>query len=103
MQQYGTLRQIWPVRPLPVNELLNKYQGCVWYKGDISLAYHGLVGTFQLGTTRRKKLNIPTRSIIISGMNCENKEERRESTLQILKKCRHWGGNSISFCIVWFE
>ena len=56
MQQDGTLVNMWPVRPLQVNDLLNKRQGYLCYQYDISLAENRLVGSFQFGTTGIKKL-----------------------------------------------
>ena len=59
MQQDGTLVKMWPVRPLLLNEFLKKRRGYVWYQDYVSLAEHSLVGTFQFGTTGRKKLKYP--------------------------------------------
>ena len=59
MKKDGTLGKMFPVIPLRVNSFLQKYQTYVWYQYDISLANHRLVGTFQFGTTGRKKLKYP--------------------------------------------
>ena len=56
MQQDGTLGNMWPGRPLRVDEFLEKLQGYVWYQDDISLAEHRLAGTFQFVTKGRNKL-----------------------------------------------
>ena len=59
MQQDSTLRNMCPVRPLQVDEFLNKSQGCFWCQYDISLAEHRLVGPFQFLTTGSNKLKYP--------------------------------------------
>ena len=59
MHQDRTLGNMLPVRPLRVNDFLNKRQGYVWYQDDISVADNRLVGTFQFGTTGRKILKYP--------------------------------------------
>ena len=51
MQHDGTLGKMWPVIPLKVNNLLNKYQGYVWYQDGIHLDEYSMVGTFQFDTT----------------------------------------------------
>ena len=56
IQKDNTIIKMFSVRTLQVNEILKKIWVCVWYQDDIYLAYHILVGTFQLGTTVRKKL-----------------------------------------------
>ena len=60
MQQDGTLENVWPVRPLRLNEFLEKHQGYVWYQDDISLVYKSLVGPFQFVTTGKNKLKYPS-------------------------------------------
>ena len=55
MQQDGTLGKMYLVKPLRVDDLINKHQVCVWYQYDISLADHSLVGTFQFGKTGQNK------------------------------------------------
>ena len=57
--QDGNLVKMFPVIPIKVHNLLQKNQTYVWYQYDISLAEHRLVGTFQFGTTGRKKLKYP--------------------------------------------
>ena len=47
----GTFVKMCPVIELTVNELLKKYQDCVWYQYYISLAEHRMVGKYQFGTT----------------------------------------------------
>ena len=59
MQQDGTLVNMWPMRPLRVNDFLKKRQGYVWYQNDIYLAEHKLVGQLKLGTIGRNKLKCP--------------------------------------------
>ena len=59
MKQDGTLGKMFPVRPLRVNNYLQKYQKYVWYQDEIYLADHRLVGPFQFGETGGKKLKHP--------------------------------------------
>ena len=56
MKQDVTLGKMLPVRPLRVNDFLQKYQTYVWYQDESSLAEHRLVGPFQFGTTGINKL-----------------------------------------------
>ena len=53
------LGKMFPVIPSKVHKLLQKNQKYVWYQDDISLDEYRLIGTFQLGTTVRKKLKYP--------------------------------------------
>ena len=55
-EQDCTLGIVWPVRPLQVNDFLNKFQGYVWYQYDISFSKHRLVGPFQVGKIGRNKI-----------------------------------------------
>ena len=57
--QDGALGKMLSVRPSKVHNLLQKNQTYVWYQDDIYLDEHRLVGTFQFGTTGRKKLKYP--------------------------------------------
>ena len=59
MQQYGTLGNMWLVRPLRVDDFLKRLQGCVWYQDDISLIEHSLVGPLKFVTTGINKLKYP--------------------------------------------
>ena len=59
MKQDDTLGKMLPVIPLRVNSFLKRCWTYVWYQDDISLSKKRLVGSFQFGTTRRKKLKYP--------------------------------------------
>ena len=59
MQKDGTLGNMWPARPLQVDEFLKKLQGYVWYQDDIFVANHRLFGPYQFGTTGTNKLKYP--------------------------------------------
>ena len=59
MKQDGTVGIMLPVRPLRVNNLLQKHQKYVWYQDDISLSEYMLIGPLQFGATGRKKLKYP--------------------------------------------
>ena len=51
---------MFPVIPLRVNGFLQRYQTYLWYQDDTPLAKNRLVGTFQFGTSGKKKLKYPT-------------------------------------------
>ena len=54
-----TLRNMCPVRPLKVNDLLKKHQGCGWYQDEISLDESSLIDPFQFVTGVHKKSKYP--------------------------------------------
>ena len=68
-----------PVKPLRINDFLQKYQKYVWYQDEISQEEHKLVGPFQFWETGRNKLIPPNMIEEKSERHWKNKEEIRES------------------------
>ena len=58
MKQDNTLVKMLPLRPLRLNNFLQKYQKYVWYQDAISLVDHNLAGPFQFGENK-KYIKIP--------------------------------------------